>query len=69
MWCLAATVPDGLIFGLAPVLLVGIFSLIAFLIRTAGKNESRLNVNDEVTAALARASLDHESRLRSLERR
>lgn len=69
MWFFAANIPDGLIYGLAPVILAGMFSLIVFLIRTAGKNESRINLIDQATVAQDKVLDDHEDRLRDLERR
>ncbi len=67
MWSLAAEVPDGLIYGLAPVILAGMFSLLVFLIRTAGKNESRINLIDQATVTQDKLLADHEDRLRDLE--
>lgn len=69
MWALAAEIPDGLIYGIVPVALAGIMSLIVFLIRTAGKNESRINVNDGATIQQDKILDDHEARLRALEGR
>lgn len=69
MWLLAAEIPDGLIYGIVPVALAGILSLIVFLVRTAGKNESRINLIDATTVEQDRDLADHEARIRALESR
>lgn len=69
MWSLAADIPDGLLYGIVPIALAGMLSLIVFLVRTAGKSESRINLIDQATVEQDKDLADHEARLRALERR
>jgi hypothetical protein len=69
VWHLAANIPDGLLYGIVPVALAGILSLIVFLVRTAGKNESRINLIDAATVEQDKDLADHEARIRALEQR
>lgn len=64
---LAANIPDGLIYGITPVLVGGAFAAAAFLFKSQSNNDRRLTkleAKDEVIQGL-----NQEGRIRSLEGR
>lgn len=60
----ATEIPDGLLFGVAPVLLTLSATLLTWLVLQAGKNGSRLDVKDSQDQMRDSLIRDHEERLR-----
>jgi hypothetical protein len=61
---LATEVPDGLLFGLAPVAVTLFASFLVWLVLKSGKSESRLDVKDAQDQVRDKTLQDHEERLR-----
>lgn len=64
MRVLVTEVPDGLLFGLAPVAVTLFASFLVWLVLKSGKSESRLDVKDAQDETRDATLKDHEERLR-----
>ena len=65
---LAAEIPDGLLYGLAPVVAAAVFGLMAWMVRELGRVSSTNAATEARLEAGERRMDDHDSRLRELER-
>lgn len=61
-------IPGELLYGVLPIVLAGVMSLLAYLVRMASKNETGLGAANTSIDGLQRMVDKHDDRIRDLER-